>query len=143
MSIGPTATPPGWYPDPTGTPMQRWWDGTAWAEATRPSQPAPVVYAPPPQYGPPPRSPVAYYPPPAPRNGAATAGLVLGIICLFVNSFLLVSIPAFICSIVGLTKASQLEAAGFGGVGRASAVWGLVLSIVGAIATIFFKFLLF
>ena len=23
----------GWYPDPTGRPGVRWWDGTAWTQA--------------------------------------------------------------------------------------------------------------
>jgi hypothetical protein len=26
--------PPGWYPDPQGPPLWRWWDGTAWTEHT-------------------------------------------------------------------------------------------------------------
>jgi uncharacterized protein len=25
------ARPPGWYPDPSGQPRQRWWDGKAWS----------------------------------------------------------------------------------------------------------------
>ena len=29
--------PPGWYPDPSGQPAWRWWDGAAWA----PVRPAP------------------------------------------------------------------------------------------------------
>ena len=31
----------GWYPDPDGSPLQRYWDGTAWTEHTRdaPDQP--------------------------------------------------------------------------------------------------------
>ena len=27
---------PGWYPDPEGKPSERYWDGTAWSEQTRP-----------------------------------------------------------------------------------------------------------
>ncbi|MFC9932155.1 DUF2510 domain-containing protein [Streptomyces sp. NPDC127190] len=34
-------TPPGWYPDPgqtnDGPPTERWWDGTAWTDRTRPA----------------------------------------------------------------------------------------------------------
>ncbi|MFJ5260266.1 DUF2510 domain-containing protein [Streptomyces sp. NPDC088387] len=37
-------TPPGWYPDPgqtsDGPPTERWWDGKAWTEQTRPAGPA-------------------------------------------------------------------------------------------------------
>lgn len=32
---------PGWYPDPSGAPQQRWWDGTQWSQATQPN-PAPA-----------------------------------------------------------------------------------------------------
>lgn len=28
----PSSVPAGWYPDPAGTPRQRWWDGGAWTE---------------------------------------------------------------------------------------------------------------
>lgn len=41
--------PPGWYPDPSGAPQQRWWDGTQWSQAT---QQATVPYSPTaPNYG--------------------------------------------------------------------------------------------
>ncbi len=33
---GGQANPPaGWYPDPSGQPQQRWWDGVAWGEQTQ------------------------------------------------------------------------------------------------------------
>jgi hypothetical protein len=41
-------TPPGWYPDPSGSGGQRYWDGTQWTQQVAPGpQPAP----PGPQYG--------------------------------------------------------------------------------------------
>ena len=31
-NVTPSSGPAGWYPDPAGTPRQRWWDGGAWTE---------------------------------------------------------------------------------------------------------------
>lgn len=28
------SVPPGWYPDPSGAPLQRFWDGNAWTSQT-------------------------------------------------------------------------------------------------------------
>ncbi|ADG89380.1 hypothetical protein TBS_34160 [Thermobispora bispora] len=42
-----TTTPAGWYPDPYGSPLLRWWDGTQWTEHTHP----PVAGQSPPQPG--------------------------------------------------------------------------------------------
>jgi peptidyl-prolyl cis-trans isomerase B (cyclophilin B) len=41
-----TTTPPpspGWYPDPSGAPQSRWWDGTAWTAATQLDTSAPTA----------------------------------------------------------------------------------------------------
>lgn len=35
------STPAGWYPDPQNPSQQRYWDGTAWSEATQPFPTAP------------------------------------------------------------------------------------------------------
>lgn len=43
----PSNVPAGWYPDPYGAPVHRWWDGTTWSQTT---QPAPQAYAAAPQY---------------------------------------------------------------------------------------------
>lgn len=44
MSNTPQHPPPGWYPDPTGRPVQRYWDGRQWVGGEQPivPQPAPV-----------------------------------------------------------------------------------------------------
>jgi hypothetical protein len=36
---------PGWYPDPSGSNDQRWFDGVQWTSATAPSQPPVTVPA--------------------------------------------------------------------------------------------------
>jgi uncharacterized RDD family membrane protein YckC len=37
----PSLPPPGWYPDPTGQSLHRWWDGARWTEHTG-TPPSPV-----------------------------------------------------------------------------------------------------
>lgn len=36
MSDQPGTTPPGWYPDPSGAPGQRYWDGLQWTDHAAP-----------------------------------------------------------------------------------------------------------
>lgn len=68
-------TPPGWYPDPgqtsDGPPTERWWDGKAWTERTRPAGQA-AAWGPP---GQPPATgePSADAPDPADSPGAPPA----------------------------------------------------------------------
>lgn len=45
MSDQLSAVPAGWYPDPSGAPQNRWWDGTRWNDATQPTQPTVVPHA--------------------------------------------------------------------------------------------------
>ncbi|MGW2647881.1 DUF2510 domain-containing protein [Streptomyces sp. NPDC001393] len=58
-------TPPGWYPDPgqtnDGPPTERWWDGKAWTDQTRPAGTAATWGPPtqPPPAGPHPAAPAA------------------------------------------------------------------------------------
>lgn len=35
-----SSTPAGWYPDPSGAPQQRYWDGVAWTAQTAATHPA-------------------------------------------------------------------------------------------------------
>jgi len=117
---------PGWYPDPSGAPVQRWWDGAGWGPQTHGYQAfvQPVTI------------------PVAASNAAATAGLTLGIIAIFINTLMIVSLSAFIFSIIGIGKAGQLARSGYGPLGRTRAIWGLVLSILGGLGTLLFKALL-
>lgn len=43
-SSGQPVPPPGWYPDPDGTPgMVRWWSGSAWSDVATPAGPGVAV----------------------------------------------------------------------------------------------------
>jgi hypothetical protein len=77
------------------------------------------------------------------RNTPATAGLVLGVIALLVNTMLLMSLAAFVLSAIGLNRAGQLVQAGYAPVGRTKAIWGMVLSLLAGAGTVLFKALLF
>lgn len=38
----PAGPPPGWYNDPEGNPVQRWWDGTQWTAHSQPLAAVPI-----------------------------------------------------------------------------------------------------
>jgi Protein of unknown function (DUF2510) len=64
MTSGPPSAqpPPGWYPDPSGAPHQRYWDGARWTDHIAPP--------------PPPAQEIA--PPPAPQRSGSNSGLFWG-----------------------------------------------------------------
>ena len=77
-------TPPGWYPDPgqtsDGPATERWWDGKAWTDQTRPAGTA-AVWGPPtqtPAHGPQPAY-GAYPGYPAPPPAVSRRGLRTGV----------------------------------------------------------------
>lgn len=41
---------PGWYPDPSGAPNLRWWNGVSWSDSTHPLPGASAASAPVPAY---------------------------------------------------------------------------------------------
>lgn len=41
---------PGWYPDPSGSPNLRWWNGVSWSDSTHALPGAPAASAPAPAY---------------------------------------------------------------------------------------------
>ncbi|MBF4462269.1 MULTISPECIES: DUF2510 domain-containing protein [unclassified Rathayibacter] len=105
---------PGWYPDPTQTATQRYWDGQAWPEQRAPLAPTVVQMQRP------------------PGNGAAVASLILGL-CAILPTLTIIgivvawlpAIPGVICAIVGGRRSKVI-----GGHGRVMANWGFGLSAV-------------
>lgn len=120
MTSSTSTIPPGWYADPDGKPAQRFWDGTAWTEQSRPMLPslvsAPVTNG-------------AQARPGAPLNGMGTAALTLGIIGLLLGGVL--SLLAVIFGAVGVSRANRGQATNKG-----AALWGLCLGIVGVVGWI-------
>lgn len=119
------AVPSGWYADPNGMPVDRFWDGTAWGDATRPRL-APVS---PQTYGTP-----ASFTHSAPANGMGTAALVLGIGGFFCMP-LVASVLAIIFGRIGMTRAGRGLATN-GGVAKAGFILGIISLVLGVIGLI-------
>jgi hypothetical protein len=142
----------GWYADPAGSELVRYWDGSAWTEHTAP-KPVQIPPAPPA----PPQLQYAYaqapYQPgvatlgarpqyvvavPA-KNSKATRALVWAIISLIINPFALPSILGIVFGVQGLGVATQMEEAGLPNAGRGRAISAI---IVGSIGVVFFIILM-
>jgi hypothetical protein len=147
--------PAGWYPDPAGSPAQRWWDGTAWTSFTEPavtqpaaaqpaaattgygstvSPPLPVASAPP---GP---SPYSY--PPMPQGGPARAGAAQGnrlalITFAVVALYVVIALETRFVVFGFLPLALSLRSKRQGEPLAPLAIGAAVLSIVIAVAVIF------
>ena len=86
-----TTMPPGWYPDPDGSPgLVRWWNGIGWSDVATPAGPGVAVQQPV-GYAPRPSDPAV--PPPAPPSGDGRTGWivalgVLGLILVVLIGFL-------------------------------------------------------
>jgi 1,4-dihydroxy-2-naphthoate octaprenyltransferase len=112
----PGARPAGWYPDPAGT-GQLWSDGRPTSEQgpAAPAVPARVI-----------------------KNTVATVGLAIGAVGVGL-AFVWgpwVSLVAVICSVAALPQAQTLASHGYAPVGRARAIGGVALGVLGVVVTI-------
>ena len=73
------------------------------------------------------------------RNTAATVGFVLGIVSLVVNPVLLVGIGAIGASAFGFNRASLMSQFGYAPIGQRKAILGMILGLLGIIASVAFK----
>jgi Protein of unknown function (DUF2510)/Domain of unknown function (DUF4190) len=127
MTDTPSPPPAGWYPDPSGAPGQRYWDGTAWTDQDAP-----------PTAGQPQPSPVGLAQGPRPRNGLGIAALILGVLGALSGLIPLLFWIAGILGVIGLIL-------GFVGRGRAKrgeatngtmALWGIITSAVALLLSV-------
>jgi hypothetical protein len=127
MTDQPPTTPAGWYPDPSGAPGQRYWDGTAWTDHEAPptaAQPQPATEV------------LAHVAPP--RNGLGLAALILGIIGAISGIIPLLfwlagtlGVIGLILGFVGRARAKRGEATN----GK-TALWGIITSAIALILSI-------
>lgn len=127
MTEQPPPPPAGWYPDPSGAPGLRYWDGTAWTDQEAPStatqpQPSPEVL-------------VREAPP---RNGLGIAALILGIVGAVSGLIPLLfwvagtlGVTGLVLGFVGRARAQRGEATN----GK-TALWGIITSAIALVLSI-------
>ena len=110
-----TSTPPGWYPDPSNPAQQRYWDGTAWSDATAPGAAAAAA----PSYGVPAAPTGADYGTTqvgygyAQAVGAPLAGFGSRFAAFFVDS-LIIGIPvAIVLAVLGIDTTTDSGSANY------------------------------
>jgi hypothetical protein len=123
-----SSTPAGWYPDPQQPGQQRYWDGSAWTEATQPGGPA---APPPPPMG-------GYAAPQQMGYGYAVAGPAPNNYMVFaILTTLFCCLPAGVVSIV---KAAQVNSKWNAGdqmgaqdASRQAKQWAIISAVVGLV----------
>ena len=115
MSVPTTdQMPAGWYPDPATPSLSRWWNGVEWTADTRAAA-----------------APITSSAAPSGRNTPATTGLTFGILALV--GVPIACILGLVFSIQGLSRSKPDALAGRAGVGRTKSIWGIALSVTGAL----------
>jgi hypothetical protein len=136
MSL-PTA---GWYPAPDDPSRERWWNGAEWSDSFRPT--AQSVVPPAPAYGQPQPYATGYAQPQygaaSPKNGLATAGLVVSIVSVFFGIYGVACIVGIALSGVGLSRARQFEASTGVAVGKSAATAGVAVGIISLVINILY-----
>ena len=117
----PRQPQPGWYPDPGGSRVLRWWDGTAWTPHTHPLPDLQPGTAPP-AAGPAPQRTA-----PAVHDGYAIASLVLSLVWL-----------AGLASLLGVIFGAMSEHEAKRQMRRTSglAIAGQVIGVLGILAVV-------
>jgi hypothetical protein len=121
--------PAGWYPDPSGVPGQRWWDGATWTASVTPAIPSPIATAP--------MSPSPYVYPPTGVHGVARAQggnrfalITFGVVALYLIIAFETSFVIFGFLPLGLSIRSHRQREALAPFAIAAAVLSIVVAAV-------------